>query len=80
MSKVCKKAFGLKLCIFMLLLLATSYNSMAQCDPAIDPFCDDPDIETPLDSGVVFLIIASMAFGVFAIRKKKLDEASGEMH
>ena len=35
---------------------------LAQCDPNIDPFCEDPDL--PIDGGVGILVAAGVLYGL----------------
>lgn len=76
-----KKMFNkfLKICFLFVFLLGCSLQSRADCGITIDPKdCNgDPDgeEEVPLDSGVVVLIISSIAFSIVAIKKKDINAA-----
>ncbi len=61
------KRIIITICFFTLFI---SSNTYAQCDP-IDPGCEDPDPDAPLDSGVGLLLGAAAFYTVSRIRKKK---------
>ncbi|TSD64059.1 hypothetical protein FFF34_016020 [Inquilinus sp. KBS0705] len=57
-------------CIF-LLVTCSSLKLYAQCDPFIDPNCEDPDLETPLDQWVVGFVVLA---GVYGVKKLNIKE------
>ncbi len=60
--------------LFLLLLTIGIYTtSFAQCDPNIDPFCDDPDNPVPIDNQAIFLVITGAAYGMWKLSKKNPD-------
>jgi|GEM_PF-1140645 len=67
----------LKAYLLICLFVGCSLRSMADCGITINPedCFQDPDNpeDTPLDSGVVFLVIAGMAFSIVAIKKNKME-------
>ena len=47
--------------VAMLILTTMCYG---QCDPFIDPNCEDIDVDTPLDQWVVYLAVVPFVIGV----------------
>jgi hypothetical protein len=51
--------------IFCLPFLAMAQPSGPGCDPGIDPTC------VPIDGGLIFLILAALAYGIKKIRDER---------
>ncbi len=46
-------------------------NGFAQCDPQIDPGCEDIDV--PLDGGVSLLLAAGACYGAYKLKRKNKE-------
>lgn len=58
---------------YVLLVAFLLINSTAQAVPQIEPPCPDDDCqapELPIDGGIIFLIIAGVAYGVYQKKQK----------
>ncbi|TFF37357.1 hypothetical protein [Mucilaginibacter psychrotolerans] len=53
-----------KVLAIMAVMLAVTAACFAQCDPFIDPNCEDIDVETPLDQWVFYLAVIPFAIGI----------------